>query len=79
VFKISHQAEVLTYPRRNVTMVCGASYHTFGSCIYLQDTKIQFDFKSILTSAIGNFSELQHLAIYVSRHKDMAYDTRPHK
>ncbi len=51
VFKISHQAEVVTYPHRNVTMVCGASYHIF------QDTKIQFGFKSNLTSAIGNFSK----------------------
>jgi hypothetical protein len=57
VFKISHQAEVVTYPRRNVTMVCGASHHKFGFRIYLQDTKIQFDFKLNLTSAIGNFSE----------------------
>jgi hypothetical protein len=39
VFKISLRAEVVTYPRRNVTMVCGASYHIFGSCVYLQDTK----------------------------------------
>ncbi len=79
VFKISHQAGVVTYPRRNVTMVYGASYHIFGSCIYLQDTKIQFNLKSNLTSAIGNFSKLQHLSSCVSCHKAMAYDTCPHK
>ncbi len=41
---------------------------------YLQDTKIRFNCKSNLTSAIGNFSESQHLASYVSRHNAMAYD-----
>jgi hypothetical protein len=55
-------------------MVCGTSYHIFGSCIYLQDTKIQFDFKSNLTSVIGDISKLGHLASYVSRHNAMAYD-----
>jgi hypothetical protein len=53
VFKISRRAEVVTYPRRNVTMVCGVSHHIFGSCIYLQDTKIRFNCKSNLTSAVG--------------------------
>jgi hypothetical protein len=75
VFKISCQAEVVTYPRRNVTMVCGASHHIFGSCIFLQDTKIRFDFKSNITSATSNFSELQHLVSYVSCHNAMAYDS----
>jgi hypothetical protein len=42
-------------------MVCGASQHIFGSCIYLQDTKIRFNCKSN-TSAISDFSELRHLA-----------------
>ncbi len=41
------------------------------------DLKIQFDFKSNLTSAISNFSKLQHLASYVSRHNAMAYDNNP--
>jgi hypothetical protein len=35
-----------------------------------------FDFKSNLTCAIGNFSESQLLASYVSRHKAMAYDSK---
>jgi hypothetical protein len=65
----------MTYSHRNVTMVCGASHHIFGSCIYCQDTKIWFDFKSSLTSAISNFSESGPLASYVSCHIDMAYDT----
>jgi hypothetical protein len=39
-----------------------------------QDSKIWFDFKLNLTSAISNFSRLQHLASYVSRHDAMAYD-----
>jgi hypothetical protein len=55
-------------------MVCGASHHIFGSCIYLQDTKIQFICKCNLTSGISNLSELHHLASYVSRHNTMAYD-----
>jgi hypothetical protein len=64
----------VTYPRRNVTMVRGASYHIFGSCIYLQDTKIRFQLQ--VESYIGNwlFSESRLLASYVSCHKAMAYD-----
>ncbi len=58
-------------------MECSASYHIFGSCISHQDTKIQFNFKPNLTSAIGNFSKLRHLASYVSRHNAMAYDRNP--
>jgi hypothetical protein len=38
-----------------------------------------FDFKSNLTSAIGNLANCDFLASYVSRHKAMAYDTRPHE
>jgi hypothetical protein len=74
VFKISLQAEVVTYPRRNVTMVCGASYHIFGSCIYLQDTKIRFrlQFESYISNWL--FSKSRLLASYVCRHKTMAYD-----
>jgi hypothetical protein len=33
-----------------------------------------FDFKSNLTSAIGNLANRGFLASYVSRHKAMAYD-----
>jgi hypothetical protein len=43
------------------------------------DSKIRFNFKSNLTSAISNFSKSRHLASYVSCHNAMAYDTRPHK
>ncbi len=46
---------------------------------HLQDTKIRFNCESNLTSAIGNFSKLRHLASYVSRHNAMAYDTNPHE
>jgi hypothetical protein len=53
------------------------TYLDLGS--YLKDTKIRFNCKSNLTSAIGNSSKLGHLASYVSRHNAMAYDTRPHK
>jgi hypothetical protein len=59
-------------------MVCGASYHLLGSRILFQDWKIWFSFKSDLTSAMSNVSELQHLASYVSRHNAMAYDTHSH-
>ncbi len=74
MFKISLRAEVVTYPRRNVTMVCGASYHIFGSCIYLQDTKIRFRLQVESYISDWLFSELRLLASYVSRHKAMAYD-----
>ncbi len=46
---------------------------------YLQDTKIRFNCKSNLTSAIGNISKSEHLASYVSCHNVMAYDTCPHE
>ncbi len=75
VFKISHQAEVVTYPCRNVTMVCGAFHHIFGSCIYLQDTKIWLNCKSNLTPGINDFSKSWHLVSYVFRHNAMAYDS----
>jgi hypothetical protein len=39
-----------------------------------QDSKIRFNFKSNITSAISNFSKLQHLASYVSCHNPMAND-----
>ncbi len=38
------------------------------------DLKMCFDFKSNLTSAIGKFSKLWHLASYFSHHNAMAYD-----
>jgi hypothetical protein len=41
---------------------------------YLKDIKIRFNCKSNLTSAIGIFSKLRHLAGYVSHHNAMAYD-----
>ncbi len=41
----------------------------------LRDSKIRFDFKSNLTSEISKFSELRHLASYVSHHNAMAYDS----
>jgi hypothetical protein len=43
----------------------------------LESLKIQrsgFDFKSNLTSAIGDLAKLRHLARYVSHHNAMAYD-----
>jgi hypothetical protein len=46
---------------------------------YLKDTKIQFNCKSNLTSAIGVFSELQHLASYVFHHNAMASMSFPPK
>ncbi len=58
-------------------VVCLNTYLDLVS--YLKDTKIQFNCKSNLTSAIGDFSKLQLLASYVSRHNAMAYDTCPHK
>ncbi len=33
IFKISTHTEVVTYPCRNATIVCGASQHMLGSCI----------------------------------------------
>jgi hypothetical protein len=76
---MTHQAEVVTYPCRNVTVVCDNTYLDLVS--YLEDTKIRFNCKLNLTSVIGDFSESQHLASYVSRHNAMAYDydTCPHK
>ncbi len=68
----------VTYLCRHVTIVCGASYHLLGSLIS-RDSKIRFRLQ--VESCISNwqFSKLQHLARYVSRHNAMAYDTRPHE
>jgi hypothetical protein len=48
----------------------------------LESLKIQrsgFNFKSNLTSAIGDLANRDILASYVSRPNAMAYDTCPHK
>ncbi len=48
----------------------------------LESLKIQrsgFDFKSNLTSAIGNLANRDILVSYVSHPNAMAYDTPPHK
>ncbi len=70
---IWHVWEV-TYLRRNVTIVCGVSYHLLGSRISW-DSKIRFRLQ--VESYISNwrFSKLRHLASYVSRHNTMAHDT----
>ncbi len=73
----------VTYLCRNVTIVCGASYHWLGSWISW-DLMIQFwlQVKSYISD--WQFSKLQHLASYVSCHNAMAYDRAiqgqgPHK
>ncbi len=68
-----HVKEV-TILRRNVPVVCGASYHLLGYRI-LQDSKIRFwlQVKSHISHWL--FSGSQLLASYVSRHKAMAYDS----
>ncbi len=65
---------MVTYPRRNVTIVRGASYHLLGSQISW-DLKILFwlSVKSYISD--WQISKLQHLASYVSHHNAMAYDT----
>ncbi len=48
----------------------------------LKSLKIQrswFNFKSNLTSAIGDLANSWHLVSYVSRHNAVPYDTCPHK
>ncbi len=53
IFNISTQAEVVSYSTRNATIVCGMSWHILGSCICFQDTKIRYNCKPYLTSAIN--------------------------
>ena len=53
---------MVTYLRRNVTIVHGAS--SWISNLF-QDSKIQFNFKLNLTSAISDFSKLRHLGSYM--------------
>ncbi len=64
----------VTYLRRNVTIVCGMSYHLLGSQISWY-SKIQFwlQVKSYISD--WQFSKSGHLARYVSCHNAMAYDT----
>jgi hypothetical protein len=63
----------VTYLCRYVTMVCGASYHLLGSQIS-QDLKIRFQLRIKSYISDWQFSKLQHLASYFSRHNAMAYD-----
>jgi hypothetical protein len=65
---------MVTYLRRNVTIVCGASYHLLGSRIS-QDLEIRFQLQVKSYISDWQFSESQHLARYVSRHNAMAYDS----
>jgi hypothetical protein len=64
---------MVTYLRRNVTIVRGTSYHLLGSRISW-DLKIRFwlQVKSFISD--WQFSKSRHLASYVSRHNAMAYD-----
>ncbi len=64
---------MVTIPRRNVPVVCGASHHLLGYQI-LQDSKIQFRLQVESYISDWLFSESRLLASYVSRHKAMAYD-----
>ncbi len=66
----------MTILRRNVPVVCGASYHLLGYQIS-QDSKIRFQLqvKSYISGWL--FSKSWLLASYVSRHKAMAYDNPP--
>ncbi len=63
----------VTILRRNVPVVCGASYHLLGYWIS-QNSKIRFrlQVKSYISDWL--FSKSRLLASYVSRHKAMAYD-----
>ncbi len=64
---------MVTIPRRNVPLVCGASYHLLGYRIS-QDSKIRFRLQVESYISDWLFSESRLLASYVSRHKAMAYD-----
>ncbi len=63
----------VTYLRRNVTIVCGVSYHLLGSQISWE-LKIRFQLQVKFYISGWWYSESQHLARYVSRHNAMAYD-----
>ena len=64
---------MVTILRRNVPVVCGASYHLLGYRIS-QDSKIRFRLQVESYISDWLFSESRLLASYVSRHKAMAYD-----
>ncbi len=68
---------IVTYLRRNVTIVRDASYHLLGSQISW-DLKIRFwlQVKSYISD--WGFSKSWHLASYVSCHNAMAYDSLGH-
>ncbi len=67
---------MVTYLRRNVTIVRGTSYHLLGSWIS-QDSKIRFwvQVKSYISNY--NLANRNILASYVSCLNAMAYDTYP--
>ncbi len=63
----------VTYLLRNVTIVCGASYHLLGSWTS-RDSKIWFQLQVKSYISDWQFSESRHLARYISCHNTMAYD-----
>ncbi len=65
---------MVTYLRRNVTIVCGATYHLLGSRISW-DLKIQFWLQVESHISDWQFSKLRHLVRYVFCHNAMAYDS----
>jgi hypothetical protein len=65
---------MVTYLCRNVTIVCGASYHLLGSQIS-PDSKVWFRLQVKPHISNWRFSESQHLARYVSRKNAIAYDS----
>ncbi len=65
---------MVTYLRRNVTIVCSASCHLLGSQISW-DSKIRFWLQVKSHISDWQFSKSRHLARYVSRHNATAYDT----
>ncbi len=67
---------MVTILRRNVPVVCGASYHLLGYRIS-QDSKIRFQLQVESYISDWLFSKSRLLASYVSHHKAMAYDKVP--
>ncbi len=64
---------MVTYLRRNVTIVRGTSYHLLGSQISW-DSKIRIWLQVECYISDWQYSESRHLASYVSHHNAMAYD-----
>ncbi len=66
---------MVTYLRKNVTIVCGASYHLLWSWIFVKIRRSGSTSSQILHQEWAILANRNILESHVSRHNAMVYDT----